>query len=107
MKKEPFEYGGYHFIPERRFTEEEINFIAISRRQRIDKELGLCKPGYSYESKYPYSHESFYAASPDKKCDLFRCVENGKLYLPCDNDLQEYQEYIEPPTRGRRQRDER
>ena len=52
MNKESFEYGGYHFIPERCFTKEENNFFAISRRQRIDKELGFCRPGYSYESKY-------------------------------------------------------
>ena len=82
MEKQAFEYGGFHFIPERRFTAEENSFLAISRRQRLDKELGFCKPGYAYKSKYPYSHESFYAASPDKECDLFRCVENGKLYLP-------------------------
>ena len=34
----------------------------------------------------------FYAVSPEKECDLFRCMENGKLYLPCENDLQEYVE---------------
>ena len=87
MEKQAFEYGGFHFIPERRFTAEENSFLAISRRQRLDKELGFCKPGYAYKSKYPYSHESFYAASPDKECDLFRCVENGKLYLPCIQEL--------------------
>ena len=63
-----------------------------SRRQRRDEELGFCKSGNGYESKYPYSPEGFYAASPDKECDLFRCMENGKLYLPCENDLQEYVE---------------
>ena len=92
MEKQVFEYGGYHFIPERQFTGRERDFFAISRRQRTDKELGLCRPGYAYESKYPYSHKGFYAASPDKECDLFRCLENGKLYLPCGNDLQEYME---------------
>lgn len=92
MDKQAFEYGGYHFIPERQFTRSENNFRAISRRQRTDVKLGFCKPNYSYKSKYPYSHESFYSASTDKKCDLFRCVENGKLYLPCTNDLQEYME---------------
>lgn len=104
MEKQVFEYGGYHFIPERSFTVEENSFLAISRRQRLDKELGLCKPGYVYKSKYPYSHESFYAASTDKECDLFRCVENGKLYLPCMNDLQEY---VEPHKKERNQTHER
>ncbi len=85
-----FEYGGYHFIPERKFTAEENGFDKISRRLKQDTEMGLCREGYAYESKYPYSHDGFYAASPDKECDLFRCIENGKLYLPCENDLQEY-----------------
>ena len=53
MEKQAFEYGGFHFIPERRFTAEENSFLAISRRQRLDKELGFCKPGYAYKSKYP------------------------------------------------------
>ena len=94
MEKQAFEYGGFHFIPERRFTAEENSFLAISRRQRLDKELGFCKPGYAYKSKYPYSHES----------DLFRCVENGKLYLPCTNDLQEY---MEQPKKERNRTHER
>ena len=59
--------------------------------------------GYAYESKYPYSHKGFYAASPDKECDLFRCLENGKLYLPCGNDLQEYME--QPQKRKDKERE--
>ena len=82
----------------------EENKFPLSQRQRLDKELGFCKPGYAYKSKYPYSHESFYAASPDKECDLFRCVENGKLYLPCTNDLQEY---MEQPKKERNRTHER
>lgn len=90
MKNQMFVYGGFHFVPERQFTARERDFFKISRRQRIDRDLGFCRPDYAYESKYPYSHEAFYEASPDKECDLFRCVENGKLYIPCENDLQEY-----------------
>lgn len=104
MTAQTFEYGGYHFVPERQLTSAENDLLKIARRQRLDTELGFCKPGYAYESKYPYSHESFYAASPDKECDLFRCVENGKLYLPCENDLQEYAEL---PKRERRHERER
>lgn len=92
MKKRVFKYGGFHFIPERKFTAQERDFFKISRRQRIDLNLGFCIPGYIYESKYSYSYESFYEAASDKDCDLFRCIENGKLYLPCVNDLQEYVE---------------
>lgn len=93
-----FEYGGYHFIPERQLSAQENDFHAISVRLKIDRELGLCRSNYEYTSKADYSYEAFYAASPDKDCDLFRCVENGKLYIPCNNDLQEY---MERPTKGR------
>lgn len=88
-----FEYGGYHFIPERQLTSEEKDFASISKRQKLDIDLGFCRENYAYPCKHHYSHYSFYAASPDKTCDLFRCVENGKLYIPCENDLQEYMEY--------------
>lgn len=33
MGKEVFEYGGYHFIPERQFSAAENDFYRISRRQ--------------------------------------------------------------------------
>ena len=56
--KESFEYGGYHFVPERQLTGAENNIFTISRRQCIDKELGFCRQGYVYESKYPYSTQN-------------------------------------------------
>ena len=31
-------------------------------------------------------------ASTDIECDLYRCVEKGKLYIPCNYDLQIYRE---------------
>ena len=87
-----FEYGGYHYIPERKLSPEENDFAKINRNLKIDVELGFCKPNYAYSSKYPYSYEAFYASASDKTCDLYRCVENGRLYMPCGNDLQEYVE---------------
>ena len=44
------------------------------------------------------SHEKFYAASGDSQCDIFRCIENGKLYVPCANELFRYNE---PPQKKR------
>ena len=92
MSKEPFEYGGYHFIPERQLKGAEAGFYAISKKLCEDRELGFCEEGYVYPSKFPYSHGAFMRASTDKECDLYRCVENGKLYIPCNYDLQIYQE---------------
>ena len=90
MEKWIFEYGGKHFRPERHFRKNET-FMVIAKHQRTDLELGFCEKGYAYPSKYPYTHESFYEAAKSDY-DLFRCLENGKLYIPCEHDLQEYME---------------
>ena len=87
MSKESFEYGGYHFIPKRTLTVEENDFCKISRKLYRNEELGFYKKGYVCDGKISYSHEGFYEASTDKGCDLFRCVENGRLYIPCENEL--------------------
>ena len=70
----------------------ESGFFAISKRISIDAELGLCEEGYAYPSKFPYSYEDFYKAAGGHEYDLFRCVENGKIYIPCHHDLQIYRE---------------
>lgn len=99
MDHTPFEYGGLHFIPERRFEPAgQYHSIIPLSRMRPDAELGFCKPGGAYPSKFDYSHDGFYAASTAKDCDVFRCVENGRLYVPCENDLQFYEEH---PSRER------
>lgn len=41
MQEMSFEYGGYHFIPERQFTKREDDFFKITRRLKTDKELGF------------------------------------------------------------------
>ena len=92
MTDKTFEYGGYHFTPERQLTRKESSLSSISKHQRIDTELGFCKKGYVYAGKFDYSYDGFYNAATEKEYDLFRCEENGKLYIPCANDLQEYVE---------------
>ena len=95
-----FTYGGKHFIPEGRFDHSNVSVNEVLSKLSIDVELGFCVPDYKYPSKYPYTQDSFYGAVTDKRCDVFRCVENGKLYVPCQNDLQQY----EGPYRRRCQR---
>ena len=92
MSKRTFEYGGYNFFPVRKLEGAESGFFAISKRISIDAELGLCEEGYAYPSKFPYSYEDFYKAAGGHEYDLFRCVENGKIYIPCHHDLQIYRE---------------
>lgn len=40
--------------------------------------------------KHGYSHKAFYAASDNDPCDIFRCIENDKLYIPCEHELFEF-----------------
>lgn len=95
-----FCYGGKYFLPEGRFDQANISLNEVLSKLSVDLELGFCVPNYKYQSKYPYSQKGFYDAATDKKCDVFRCVENDKLYVPCQNDLQQYT----GPYRKRRQR---
>ena len=92
MQDKSFEYGGHHFIPVRQFTKREDDFFKITRRLRSDTDLGFFAADYygRGSQKFPYSYDDFYAASTDKKCDIFRCVENGRLYVPCQYELQQY-----------------
>lgn len=85
-----FSYGGKHFIPEGRFDEAKASLTEILSKLSPDTELGFCVPGYKYPSKFPYSQDSFYEAATDKRCDVFRCVENNALYVPCQTDLRLY-----------------
>jgi hypothetical protein len=84
-----FKYSGYNFTPYRKFRKGEGGFMDINRRFRSDRDLGLWTYG---DRKADYTYDGFYAASPDKICDIFRCEENGRLYVPCTNELFEYQE---------------
>ena len=94
MDSRAFAYGGRHFLPVRKFGKTDGDFYQITRRLKRDLEFGFFRSDcYGRDGqKAEYSHEGFYAASPDKTCDIFRCVENGRLYVPCEYELQEYGE---------------
>lgn len=92
MNNTPFEYGGYHFIPHALFQGQDKDVVAHAHNLKLDRELGFA----SYECKYRkfnYSYDDFYKASTDKQCDIFRCIETGKFYVPCGGDLFEYTGY--------------
>ena len=88
--RKTFEYGGYHFTPIRKFHKKEGDFFTISKRLASDPNLGLCT--YQERQKVPYDYKGFYAISTDKECDVFRCEENGLLYVPGKNELFIYHE---------------
>lgn len=85
-----FEYNSYHFEEERKLKKSEYKDIkAFSRHIRSDRELGMCDYKVDWK-KHNYSHKAFYEASGDSQLDLFRCTENGKLYVPCNHELFEF-----------------
>lgn len=80
-----FEYLGYHFTPTKRLTQNEFNELCY--HYKSDFELGFC----TYEwKKAEYDYEEFYDACGEKWFDLFKCEENGRTYIPCENELFEY-----------------
>ena len=81
-----FEYNGYHFEPTGILsagrTLKEISNETISNNT-----LGMS----AYEgATHPYSYEKFYNAANSSSADIFKCVENGRLYIPGENELFEY-----------------
>ena len=82
-----FEYLGYHFTPVEILKGKDANFFAISNHLKTDRKLGFSK--YDWKKKN-YSHEGFYAAYGKADYHLFRCEENGKIYIPAGNELFEY-----------------
>lgn len=94
-----FEYGGLHFKPYRKFEKRDTlpnpkphrykERVVNMENMRSDRELGISK----YDGrKADYSHESFYQASGGSTHDIFQCLENGKLYVPAENELFQYTE---------------
>lgn len=79
----------YHFKPERKLRKDEKKDICtFSKHIKSDTELGMCDYEV-YWKKCNYSWKKFYEASCS--ClDVFRCIENGKFYVPCEHELFEF-----------------
>lgn len=85
-----FAYNGYHFEPERNLKpNEKTNISTVTKHLRSDRELGMCDYHVGWK-RHGYSHKAFYAASDNDPCDIFRCIENDKLYIPCEHELFEF-----------------
>lgn len=66
------------------------DFFDITRRLKREDELGMTETDYYGKQKHSYSYEEFYAASTDKRADIFFCLETMKQYVPCTHEMQEY-----------------
>ena len=88
-----FIYGGYHFIPYGFFTKKESNDLKVlTQRLRTDADLGFFADSNiaGRTQKYRYEYDDFYAAAGDHTFDIFKCTDNGKLYVPGAHELFEY-----------------
>ncbi|GHV17136.1 hypothetical protein FACS189425_02750 [Clostridia bacterium] len=93
--KEPsvFAFGGYHFAPHRKFDERDGDFVQQMHNAASDHEMGIATYDWG---KAAYSHADFYDASGESEADIFRCVENGKVYIPSENELFAYNDEPTP-----------
>lgn len=110
--KEPgvFEFGAYHFKPERQFRKGEVagHLKGDSRPDQPDMQYAMRNMASDFavglnnyhKDNVGWSYVAFYAAAgeTDKKTDIFRCLETGKLYVPAENELFGYNE---PPVKER------
>lgn len=87
MDHTPFAYGSLHFIPEQRFESQD----QYHRRIPLSR-MGKDADANLFPSEFDYTHGSFYEAATVKDCDIFRCAENGQLYVPCQDGLRPYDE---------------
>lgn len=87
-----FEYGGYHFLPVG-LVNAANPLKYISNNTVSDKSLGIWSKSYTNiygKNKIDYTHKDFYNACNKIPCDIFKCLENGKVYIPAVNELFEY-----------------
>ncbi|NDO18531.1 ParB/RepB/Spo0J family partition protein [Lachnospiraceae bacterium MD329] len=87
-----FEYGGYHFLPVG-IVNVANPFKYISNHTISDKSLGIWSNKYNDrygKNKIDYTHKGFYNACNKTSCDVFKCLENSKVYIPAENELFEY-----------------
>lgn len=80
-----FEYGGKTFIP--------VGMLPLKKERDVSKGLShnkeLVFKNRSGEG-LRYTYRDFMDAARDTVCDVFKCYENGKYYVPKKNLLYEY-----------------
>lgn len=112
MAKTTFTYGGYTFEAAGQFKDYGIK-KGKSEMRDICSKLNNSNFGYVADGDEPFDYDEFYKAAGDCEDDVFRCKENGILYVPCGKSLQiftpdphEYVEVTAAYNRRRAQREE-
>ena len=79
------------------FSEKEnSDFKYLTRKLCTDTEIGFFTADNiaGRTRKYRYNYKAFYAAAGNSTFDIFKCSENGKLYVPGAFELFGYTEAI-------------
>ena len=80
-----FEYGNKHFLG--------VGQLPPPKERDLSRTL-CYDPDIGFEThngdKVQYKRTDFLTAAGKSKCDIFRCYENGKLYIPAENELFHY-----------------
>lgn len=80
MKKEFFEYKGFHFEPFASF--KAYNWYRYCKKEkRFNRICSLTLYSELFDRE-EWNMEEFYKASGNSKMDVFKCKETGKLYVP-------------------------
>ena len=87
MDLTPFEYGGLH-LSRNSGLNRRIDFTAAYRYPAWGR---MRTPTYSPASS-PTPTAAFMKRPRQKTADIFRCVEDGRLYVPCGDGLRHYDE---------------
>ncbi len=100
-----FLYGNHHFVPAGKFPDDFDATHLMKKGLASDREMGLSTYDWA---KTQYSHADFYKASGGSDADMFRCLENGKTYIPGENELfqfiGEFQK-IQKPEKAKKEKD--
>lgn len=84
-----FNYNGFTFKPHRKLNTKEKGLDLYNTSKllnlRRDKELGM----WNYDDrKVDYDYKGFYKIADEVEiADIFYCVETGKYYIPCSNEM--------------------
>ncbi len=84
-----FDYGENMFIPAGTI-EQSMSLREITKYLSSDRTLGIWSASYKdvYGTpKTEYTHADFYKASGNFPCDVFKCLDNCKFYLPGENEV--------------------
>lgn len=79
-----FQYGNLCFLPYRKFSAGEIALSLKSFSNYISSDPDIMR------NIVGYSYDDFYRESGNSDCDVFKCLNNGALYVPGNNELFRY-----------------